>query len=367
MVNSKSGLYPLGYNNGLSALITSNNSKLSSDIDDIKIDIRAFNEVTNESDALKEQLLTTQGRVNRLECKNRQLEEKLLTQESRAYEKDLMFYNVRDSQNETFTSLKDTIYSIFKDDMHIPDQQICSKTNTLGEVRIDTAMRLGRYRAGKSRPVTVNFVTKSGRNIVYSRTYTANLKEPCKVRVSERYPTIVKEKRQMQIETLKSIKASYKNSTTKVVLSKDKILVDGQQRNSDAFIRNPLSHTTPLSINYEKLVHSQEIEEKESTFQAHLLPVQSKDEAAAALNSIYQHPELSSATHIMYAYKLGNSGNNVESGFSDDDEIGGGSLIMRLIEKEKCTNVIVCVTRKKRDKTLDKPVSHTSKPAQRNC
>ena len=332
----------------LSALIKTNDTKLSNDIDGIKVDIREFKEVTNESDALKEQLLTTQGRVTRLESKNRQLEEKLITQELKTYEKDLMFYNVKDSQHETFTSLKDTIYSVISDDMHIPSQHICSQTNVLGEVRIDTASRLGKYRVGKSRPVIVNFLTKSGRNIVYSRTYTVNLKEPCKVRISERYPTIVKEKRQTQIEKLKSIKATYKDTPKKVVLSKDKILVDGVPQNSDAFIRNPLSHTTPLSINFEKLEHSAEIEEKESTFQAHLLPVQSKDEASAALNSIFQHPELSSATHIMYGYKLGKTGINVESGFSDDDEIGGGSLVMSLIEASNCTNVIVCVTRKKK-------------------
>ena len=109
--------------------------------------------------------------------------------------------------------------------MHIPDQHIYSQTNTLGEVRIDTAMRLGKYRSGKSKPVTVSFVTKSGRNLVYSRTYTANLKEPCKVRVSERYPTIIKEKRQMQIDSLKTFKTTYKDTIIKVVLSKDKILV----------------------------------------------------------------------------------------------------------------------------------------------
>ena len=92
----------------LTALIKTNDTKLSNDIDGIKLDIRDFKDVTKESDALKEQLLTTQGRVTRLESKNRQLEEKLITQELKTYEKDLMFYNVKDSQHETFTSLKDT-------------------------------------------------------------------------------------------------------------------------------------------------------------------------------------------------------------------------------------------------------------------
>ena len=42
----------------LTALIKTNDTKLSNDIDGIKLDIRDFKDVTKESDALKEQLLT---------------------------------------------------------------------------------------------------------------------------------------------------------------------------------------------------------------------------------------------------------------------------------------------------------------------
>ena len=232
-------------------------------------------------------------------------------------------------------------------DMRIPEEEIFSKNNLAGEIRIDTSVRIGKYTAGKARPVAVTFVTKTARNTVYSRKYTINLKTPIKVRVAEHYPAIMREKRQSQIETLRTIKNTFKDGNTKVVMSRDKILVNGKQRNCEAFIRNPLQETSPLSINIEKLYHSEPITDTKSVFQAHILPVHTKNQAVAARNAIYQSPELSTSTHIMYAYKLGTLGDAIESGFSDDNEIEGGSLLMNLIEINNQSNVFICVTRAK--------------------
>ena len=49
----------------------------------------------------------------------------------------------------------------------------------------------------------------------------------------------------------------------------------------------------------------------------------------------------------MYAYRIGDSGDNIESGFSDDEEVGGGSILMRLLESNKLTNIFISVTRVK--------------------
>ena len=86
---------------------------------------------------------------------------------------------------------------------------------------------------------------------------------------------------------------------------------------------------------------------KQSTFQAHALLIHSKDQAAAALNAIYQNPHLATATHHMYAYKIGVTGENVESGYSDDNEIKGGQTLMDLINEKKSSNILICVTRLK--------------------
>ena len=331
----------------LVSLVQTNNTSMKVDINSIKEEVSHIKELTNESDAIKQQLYSTQGKVARLELKNQHLEEKLILYETKSMEKDLVFYNVKDSADETYIDLKDSILRIMKEDMQIPVNELYSKNNLGGEIRPDTITRMGKYSMGKRRPVIVTFVTKSGRNTVYARRYTANLKQPIKVRVSENYPAITREKRKAQIQTLKTLKTSFGATSSKIVMSKDKILVNGKPRNCQAFVRNPLSEISPFSISYEKLEHSKIITDNKSIFQAHILPIHSKDQASAARNAIYQNPDLSTATHLIYAYKFGSirSGDSVESGFSDDNEIEGGSLLMSLIEMENRSDVFICVSR----------------------
>ena len=321
---------------------------VSVDITKIKSEITSIKYITIESEGLKEQLYATQGKLANLERKNQELEDKLIDHEYKMYSKDLMFYNVEDEKNETQQSLRTTVYNIIENVMKIPLMQIFSRINPAGEVRVDTVTRMGRFNEPRARPVIVTFTSISGRNIVYSKTHTSYLIEPVKYRVAEHYPSIVKERRQVQIETLKTLRTAYKDSNTKVILDKDKILVNGRAHNTSNFERNPLPASSPLSINFEKLLHSDEITEKGSTFQAHSLHILSLNQATAAKNSIYQNPTLSVANHIMYAYKFGNPGDAVESGFNDDSEIEGGKKLMLILESNNITNTFICVTRIKK-------------------
>ena len=333
------------------AVVTENNvsmAALTGDVQTIKLDITSIKDVTNESEGIKEQLYSTQGKVARLELKNLKLEEQILSLESTHYSKDLMFYNVDDENNESEQQLKNTIYDIIEHTMNVPSIMVFNRHNPAGDVRIDTATRLGRYRDDKSRPVLVTFLSKSGRNIVYSKPHTSKLKDDIKIRISEHFPTIIKERRQTQIAHLKQLRDSNSETTNRISLNKDKIFINGIERDTFAFQRNLLSSTTPISINFDKLKHSEKIVEKRSTFQAHSLKVQTLDQAAAARNAIYQNPQLAMATHIMYAYRIGDTRDSMETGFSDDDEVGGGSILMELLEKHKLSNVFICVTRIKK-------------------
>lgn len=329
----------------LTALVTKNNDNMESITNDIQIikgDITKIKVVTNEAVGIKEQLYSTMGKMARLELKNQQLEDKLLAQESKMYEKDLMFYNLADSGDETNQDLKNTLFTVMRDAMKIPLTDLFHRNNTAGEIRIDTVNRIGKFRTGKTRPVTVTFTTKSGRYLVYSKKYTTSLKESLPTaRVAEHYPSIIREKRQTQTKHLIDLRKTNNN----VKLVKDKIYVNNTEHNTNAFERNPLKDITPLSINYEKLSHSEEIVEKNSKFQAHCLNIKTIGHATAAKNAIYQNPDLVNATHMMYAYKKGTVEGLIFSGFSDDNEIQGGSKLMELIETKKLTDIFICVTR----------------------
>lgn len=84
----------------LTLLVQANNTSMSAmtiDIHEIKTDITQMKDVANESQSIKEQLHSTQGKVTKMEFKNQKLEEKLESYESRMYEKDIMFVNVPDT------------------------------------------------------------------------------------------------------------------------------------------------------------------------------------------------------------------------------------------------------------------------------
>lgn len=317
---------------------------VTGDIVKIKEDIETIKDVTNESEGLKEQLYSTQGRVVRLEMKNANLEEKILSLECKHYQKDLMFYNVPDVMHQSDLDLQRTVYNTIQHTMKVPSNMIYSPINPTGEIRLDSVIRMGKYKENNTRPILATFLTKIGKNIVNSKDYTKNLKNPIRIRVSEHYPTIIKERRQVQIKHLSQLRTTYENSPTKVILNKDKLFVNGKEKDTFSFQRNILPTTSPASINYKELAHSEPITDKGSTFQAHLLPIHDINQATAAKNAIYQHPLLCKATHLIYAYRIGNV-THMESGFFDDDEVGGGSILMKLLESEHTTNTFIAVTR----------------------
>ena len=327
---------------------------LSAEVSKIRNDITPFNEATNQINGIKEQLYTTQGRLACLTKRHEELEDKLITYQIKEFEHDLVLYNLKEPENENQHTLKTVLYQFFNKVMQIPDNLIFGTQNAAGEIRIDTTVRQGRYVKDKSRPVIISFVTKTGRNIVYSKAYTKHLVTPTKERIAEHFPAIVKERRQAQIDTLINLRKMPQNKNSVISLRRDKIYIDKKETSSDLFMRNPVSSITPLSIRYDKLEHSETYTHKDSTFQAHALQVKSKEHVAAAINSIYQNPLLATADHIMYAYKFGVAGESVESGFSDDKEIQGGHTLMDILNKKKITNIVICVTRLKKGSNIGK-------------
>lgn len=68
-------------------------------------DINDIKDVTNETEGIKEQLYTSQGKIARLVMKNQELVENLLSHETKSYERDLMFYNLDDTQQVKIVAL----------------------------------------------------------------------------------------------------------------------------------------------------------------------------------------------------------------------------------------------------------------------
>ncbi|KAI6172837.1 UPF0029 domain-containing protein [Aphelenchoides besseyi] len=88
----------------------------------------------------------------------------------------------------------------------------------------------------------------------------------------------------------------------------------------------------------------QSIQDRKSTFQAHVIEIASKEEAIAALDKLKECSKISRAKHNIFAYVLIQSGASI-SDSDDDGEKGAAAKLLHLIETMHVENMLVVVTR----------------------
>ena len=185
------------------------------------------------------------------------------------------------------------------------------------------------------------------------RTFTKNLSNS-KIRITHRYQTEIRERRETQMATFRTLKQERKDNGEKINLINDKIMINNVQYLDNNFELNPLPTVTSLSIHYDYIQHSQEHIKAKSYFQAHCAISKDIPQAAAAKNCILQNPDLSVCDHLIYAYRIRDEQGTVHTGFSDDKETNGGKILLELLEERKKTEHFLCITRLKKGFNIGK-------------
>ena len=122
--------------------------------------------------------------------------------------------------------------------MQIPSAQILGSQNLSSDIRRDDIYRLGRPIPGKPRPLIVKFLTKLGKDKVFSKQNTTNLREAnVNIRVAEHFVSETRERRTALIDELKILKTKFPDD--KYVLARDKILANGKPVDDQLFEQNP--------------------------------------------------------------------------------------------------------------------------------
>jgi len=85
--------------------------------------------------------------------------------------------------------------------------------------------------------------------------------------------------------------------------------------------------------------------DRKSTFQAWALPMTSPDQLEGYLERLLTRPDVRSATHNIWAYRIEVAPGKYVSSYDDDGEGGGGITIAKLLERSDTKNVFVMVTR----------------------
>ena len=82
----------------------------------------------------------------------------------------------------------------------------------------------------------------------------------------------------------------------------------------------------------------------QSTFQGHMVDIQSQDDMIPALKAINMDTRVGQADHNIYAYRVDRGDSCVEH-FNDDREWGAGKRLLTLLKDGRIKNKLLVVTR----------------------
>ena len=100
---------------------------------------------------------------------------------------------------------------------------IYSQTNPAGVIQIDNAFRIGKKFGEKPRPLVVCFSAQRSKKTVMD--HYRKVQKSASIRITDHFPSEMRERRSIQKDSLKKYKELYKDSDTQVKLIKDKLIV----------------------------------------------------------------------------------------------------------------------------------------------
>ena len=283
---------------------------------------------------------TANGRITFLEKQIDKTKAKIGELEWKTLQKDIVLYNLPENQK----SDREMFIEFLVGHLKISQQAIHSPENAKGSIQIDTTLRIGRRVDQKARPLIISFALLSSKKIIMEQHRKLQLSSP--VRITDHYPSEMREKRSVQKDTLKKYRDIYRNSDKPVKLVKDKLIV-GTKVTNEAFAVNPLT-SSPQSVpqNQSQIEHTFTKEENGSHFQGHACRVGSITEAASARDALFQLPTVTQCDHIIYAYSITDPSGMKINGNSDGGEWAASKILANLIEENQATNTFLAVTRK---------------------
>ena len=298
----------------------------------VKIDI-----LEKENSDLKLKVSSVMGKSLRLECKLERTKKRIIEMEYREMRQNLVFYNVDENISE---NPKELMTSVLQTNFGVSCETSNSEQSQ-HNAEIDVAHRIGTKISGKTRPMVVRFTTRKWKELVLAKSRTTKTS----IKVSEQYPSEMKERRNAQLDSLKAYRDIHKDKGTKVTLVKDKLFV-GKQVVGTNFENNKLQPLPTDSVRPLKTITQTPVQEyNKSYFQGHAARVSSIKQAAAIKQALYQSSHNANSDHLIYAYAVTDESGMKITGNSDDGEWTASRLLLDLISHKMETNIFIAVSR----------------------
>jgi hypothetical protein len=307
-------------------------TQLKTDVKDLKHSnslLQSENEtLKNDICALKRRLVLAEGLNMRLNTKLMHQEHEITDLKCRSMRDNIIIKGVPEVKDEKWGQTKKAVLDVLKNKLQMPD---------VSESDIERAHRTGTKSGSNPRQIVAQ-LTPATRDEIFG--FTRDIKHDLTyIQIREQVPAEVQEKRNRLWPKFIEAKKDPKN---KVKWMTDKLLVNGQMlsANDENVDINPA-----IDINEDlEISHSEHKSEDGSTVMGHAVTISNQQDIPAVLAKLYQDRLIAAADHNMYAYRIGRS-KNLKEGFFDDKEHGAGTTLLRMLQNDKRSNVMVVVTR----------------------
>ena len=298
--------------------------------DQLRYQEESIHKLSKENELLRKRLAIAEGAITRSELKVQRLEDKVTYLTSRSMRDNIIIKNMAENDKEDPSLLKTMIRSFLVSDLKINERDMES-------IVLERYHRFGRKVQGRARNIVVKLNSR-GKEIVMA--HLKNLDRNNKIKVSQQLPPEVQAKRNKLWPQFKEAK----NQGKRVTWKQDQLVVDGrvreapQDKNTD-INKDPAEAATKL-----KLRHTAVSTKDGSHYQGHSVSIASTDDVIPAVKALCSDVRVAGASHVLYAYRVGNDQQSFHN-WEDDGEWGGGRMIMEAIQDNKLFNQLICVTR----------------------
>jgi putative IMPACT (imprinted ancient) family translation regulator len=86
-------------------------------------------------------------------------------------------------------------------------------------------------------------------------------------------------------------------------------------------------------------------EDSGSTFKGYAAPVSNINDVASVRRSLLRRPEVARSSHLIYAYRIQNSGSKVTENFDSGREWGAGLELLKKMKDSDLVNMVCLATR----------------------
>jgi len=200
---------------------------------------------------------------------------------------------------------------------------------------IPVAHRLGKRQSGHNRAILAKFPISSQLDDVLKH---ANRLRNTKHYVARQTPAAINERHQFAMDM-------YKANRDKSRLTNGKLFIQGKLQSQ--FQKPVLPCTTAVApIDTDSISTGTEIEDSGSKFKSYTLQASTLEQVKEAINLVQQIPDVTNASHIIYAYRLDNGKTITTENFNSDNDHGMGFELLKLLRTRETKNVVCFITRR---------------------